>query len=317
MNPKKGLHKSIDLICVGETLIDFIGAQAEAPISETIDYIRYLGGSPTNVAMNMSHLGMKVTMISSVGNDGFGDYMLTRFDEAGIDKSYVKKIDNIPSTAIFINNTAGTPEFLAYRGADKEIDPEQIPDSLLSLAKIYHTTCFALSLEPARETILSGAERAAKKGVQLSIDINYSEKIWPDQKQAQEAIARYCRLGPLVKISQDDVNRLLGKGISHEAVFNYLHDIGAKIICFTLGKEGAKLSQQGQEIIKLSALKVDKIMDVTGAGDAFWSGFLYGHIQSQKPEQCMATGLKMAAIKLQNVGRITDYSDVISDFSND
>lgn len=306
-----------DLICIGETLIDFIGTQVEMPLNETKDYHRYLGGSPTNVAMNMARLGMNVAMISSIGDDGFGDYMLNRLEEAGINTRYVYRAEQIPSTVIFINNTAGTPEFIAYRGADKEIYPTQIPESLLNSSKIYHTTCFALSLEPARETILSTAERAAQKGVQLSIDINYSEKIWPDRAQAMEAIARYCKHGPLVKISQDDVDRLLGPGLSHTEVFTYLHGLGAKTICFTLGKDGAKLSVQGQDLIQLSALKVEKIMDATGAGDAFWSGFLYGHIKGQTPEKCLSSALKMAAIKLQNVGRIPDYADVISDILND
>ena len=321
MNAPSGITLSnsltTDLICVGETLIDFIGTQIEAPISETKDYHRYLGGSPTNVAMNMARLGMNVAMISSVGDDGFGDYMLSRFEEAGIDTQYVYRAPQTPSTVIFINNTSGTPEFIAYRGADKEIFPNQIPETLLNSCKIYHTTCFALSAEPARETILSAAERAAQQGVKLSIDINYSEKIWPDRVQATEAIARYCKHGPLVKISQDDVDRLLGPGLSHQEVFEYLHGLGAQTICFTLGKDGAKLSVQGQDVIQLSALKVEKIMDATGAGDAFWSGFLYGHIKGQMPEKCLSTALQMAAIKLQNVGRIPDYADVISDILND
>ena len=321
MNAPSGITLSnsltTDLICVGETLIDFIGTQIEAPISETKDYHRYLGGSPTNVAMNMARLGMNVAMISSVGDDGFGDYMLSRFEEAGIDTQYVYRAPQTPSTVIFINNTSGTPEFIAYRGADKEIFPNQIPETLLNSCKIYHTTCFALSAEPARETILSAAERAAQQGVKLSIDINYSEKIWPDRVQATEAIARYCKHGPLVKISQDDVDRLLGPGLSHQEVFEYLHGLGAQTICFTLGKDGSKLSVQGQDVIQLSALKVEKIMDATGAGDAFWSGFLYGHIKGQKPENCLSTALQMAAIKLQNVGRIPDYADVISDILND
>ena len=321
MNAPSGITLSnsltTDLICVGETLIDFIGTQIEAPISETKDYHRYLGGSPTNVAMNMARLGMNVAMISSVGDDGFGDYMLSRFEEAGIDTQYVYRAPHTPSTVIFINNTSGTPEFIAYRGADKEIFPIQIPETLLNSCKIYHTTCFALSAEPARETILSAAERAAQQGVKLSIDINYSEKIWPDRVEATEAIARYCKHGPLVKISQDDVDRLLGPGLSHQEVFEYLHGLGAQTICFTLGKDGAKLSVQGQDVIQLSALKVEKIMDATGAGDAFWSGFLYGHIKGQKPEKCLSTALQMAAIKLQNVGRIPDYADVISDILND
>jgi len=306
-----------DLICIGETLIDFIGTQVEMPLIETKDYHRYLGGSPTNVAMNMARLGMNVAMISSIGDDGFGDYMLTRLEEAGIDTRYVHRTEQIPSTVIFINNTAGTPEFIAYRGADKEIYPTQIPESLLHSSKIYHTTCFALSMEPARETILSTAERAAQSGVQLSIDINYSEKIWPDRAQAMEAIARYCKLGSLVKISQDDVDRLLGPGLSHAEVFNYLHGLGAKTICFTLGKDGAKLSVLGSKVKQLSALKVEKIMDATGSGDAFWSGFLFGHIKGQSPEKCLSTALQMAAIKLQNVGRIPDYADVISNILND
>jgi len=311
----KGL--STDLICIGETLIDFIGTQIEAPISDTKDYHRYLGGSPTNVAMNMARLGMNVAMISSVGDDGFGDYMLSRFEEAGIDTQYISRTPQTPSTVIFINNTAGTPEFIAYRGADKEIYPNQIPEALLNSSKIYHTTCFALSLDPARETILSAAKRAAQQGVQLSIDVNYSEKIWPNRDQAIEALSRYCKWGPLVKISQDDVDRLLSPGLSHQEVFEYLHGLGAQTICFTLGKDGAKLSVVGHEVIQLSALKVEKIMDATGAGDAFWSGFLYGHIKGQKPENCLSTALKMAAIKLQNVGRIPDYADVISDILND
>lgn len=315
MNNSKNL--STDLICIGETLIDFIGTQIEAPISETKDYHRYLGGSPTNVAMNMARLGMNVAMISSIGDDGFGDYMLSRFEEAGIDTQYMYRAPQTPSTVIFINNTSGTPEFIAYRGADKEIFSNQIPETLLNSCKIYHTTCFALSAEPARETILSAAERAAQQGVKLSIDINYSEKIWPDRVQATEAIARYCKHRPLVKISQDDVDRLLGPGLSHQEVFEYLHGLGAQTICFTLGKDGAKLSIQGQDVIQLSALKVEKIMDATGAGDAFWSGFLYGHIKGQKPEKCLSTALQMAAIKLQNVGRIPDYADVISDILND
>ena len=306
-----------DLICIGETLIDFIGAQVETPINETKDYHRYLGGSPTNVAMNMARLGMNVAMVSSIGDDGFGDYMLNRLEQAGIDTRYIYRAEQIPSTVIFINSTAATPEFIAYRGADKEIYPAQIPETLLRSSKIYHTTCFALSLEPARETILSAAERAAEQGVQLSIDINYSAKIWPDRAQAMEAIARYCMHGPLVKISQDDVDRLLGPGLSHQEVFEYLHGLGAKIICFTLGKEGAKLSVSGAQVIQLSALRVEKIMDATGAGDAFWSGFLYGHIKGQRPEKCLSTALQMAAIKLQNVGRIPDYADVISDILND
>lgn len=306
------MEKEIDIICVGESLIDFIGKQVEEPIKNTKDYHRYLGGSPTNVAFNMARLGLNVHIVASVGKDGFGDYILKRFKEADIRSNYVREVPDIPTTVIFVNRTQGTPEFIPFRGADTKILPEQLPDELLTKSRIFHTTCFALSKQPARTTILERAEQAYKLGCQLSIDLNYSEKIWQDQQEARQSIETYCGYEPLVKISQDDVDRLLGKGLSHDDVFAYLHKLGAKLVCFTLGKEGAKLSEAGKPVVALSALKVEKIMDATGAGDAFWSGFLFAYVKGKSSKKCMEAALQMAAIKLQNVGRIPDYADVIS-----
>lgn len=307
------MSKEIDIVCVGETLIDFIGEQREEPIKNTKDYHRYLGGSPTNVAMNMARLGAHVEMVATLGKDGFGDYIITRLKEAAVGVHYIAETSEKPTTVIFVNRTVNTPEFIAFRGADTLIHEDQLPDALLKNAKIFHTTCFALSKKPARNTILEKAKKAKELGCQLSIDINYSEKIWPNTEAAKKAIMAYCSLEPMVKVSQDDVDRLFGKGMSHEEVFNHLHVLGAKMVCFTLGKEGAKLSEKGKNVISLSALKVEKIMDATGAGDAFWSGFLFAYLKEKSNEKCMEAALKMAAIKLQNVGRIPDYASVISE----
>jgi fructokinase len=64
---------TIDILCVGEVLIDFIGHRCS--YNETRDYHRYLGGSPTNVAMNSTRLGLNATMVAAVGDDGFGSYI--------------------------------------------------------------------------------------------------------------------------------------------------------------------------------------------------------------------------------------------------
>lgn len=312
----KDSSRDIDILCIGETLIDFIGTQVEKPIKETKDYHRYLGGSPTNVAMNMARLGLQVKMVATIGNDGFGDYILKRFREVEIDTSDIREMDGIPSTVIFVNRTTGTPEFIPMRGADRHIEKGQITLSSLERTKIYHTSCFALSQEPARNTILEIAKKAHSVGCQLSIDINYSKKIWPNTVEALETIKEYCALQPLVKVSQDDIDRLFGSGMSHEEIFSNLHGLGAKLVCLTLGKNGAKLSEKGKPVLELSALKVEKIMDATGAGDAFWSGFLFAWIKGKSNEICIETALKMAAIKLQNVGRIPDYALIISSILN-
>ena len=58
--------KNIDILCVGEVLVDFIGHQSGVQINNTRDYHRYLGGSPTNVAMNSARLGLKSVIVATV-----------------------------------------------------------------------------------------------------------------------------------------------------------------------------------------------------------------------------------------------------------
>lgn len=306
--------RPIDIICAGETLIDFIGAQSEMSISEIKDYHRYLGGSPTNVAMNMSRLGLNVEMVATIGDDGFGEYIMKRLTENGVEAGSIRISETLPTTVIFVSRTTGTPEFVPLRGADSEITRDQISEEKLKQSKIFHTSCFALSKEPSRSTILASAKLAAEMGCQLSIDINYSEKIWPDTEAAKNVITEYCNFNPIVKVSQDDVDRLFGTGMNHDEIFRHLHGLGVDVVCLTLGKDGAKLSERGKEVLHFSAFKVEKIMDATGAGDAFWSGFLFATLVGKSKEEQLKTGLKMAAIKLQNVGRIPDFATELSNF---
>ena len=77
-------------------MVDFIGHQNDVLINETRDYHRYLGGSPANVAMNCKRLGLSSTLVSTVGNDGFGEYIFKRLEEIGINTSSIKKLELVP-----------------------------------------------------------------------------------------------------------------------------------------------------------------------------------------------------------------------------
>ncbi len=302
----------IDILCVGEALIDFIGHQSGVQINNTRDYHRYLGGSPTNVTMNSARLGLKAAIISSVGNDGFGEYIIEKLNEEGVITDFIKKIDNKPTSVVFVSRTDGTPEFIAFREADYWISDDQITKETLLNTRIYHTTCFALSQDPAQSTILKKAEEAFKLGCKLSIDVNYAKKLWKSQEEALKVIKAYCKFNPLVKISEDDMLRLFERQLPHGEIFDFFHSEGVETVCLTLGGNGVKLSQKGGKVIELPAIEVDKIMDVTGAGDAFWSGFLFAYIKEKSIEKCLAVGLQLAALKLQNVGRLPDNIKILS-----
>ncbi len=305
--------KNIDILCVGEVLIDFIGHQSGVQINNTRDYHRYLGGSPTNVAMNSARLGLKPVLVATVGDDGFGEYIFERLEEVGVITSNIKKIKDKPTSVIFVSRTDGTPDFIPFRKADCCITEDQILEEVLLNTNIYHTTCFALSKKPAQTTILKKAEEAYNLGCKLSIDINYAKKLWKSHEVALEVIKTYCKFNPLVKISEDDMFRLFEQKLPHEDIFEFFHSQGVDIVCLTLGSKGVKLSQKGKKIIQLPAIKIDVVMDATGAGDAFWSGFLYAYIKEKPIEKCLEVALQLAALKLQNVGRLPDNINILSE----
>ena len=215
----KNNKRNIDILCVGEVLVDFIGHQNDVLINETRDYHRYLGGSPANVAMNCKRLGLKSTMVSSVGNDGFGEYISKRLQEIGVNTANVKKLENKSTSVIFVSRSNGTPDFIPYRNADNHIFDDQITTAMLSQTKIFHTTCFALSKNPAQTTILKKAKEATENGCKLSIDINYAKELWDCKEEALKIIKTYCALNPLIKISEDDMLRLFEKELPHQEIY--------------------------------------------------------------------------------------------------
>ena len=306
-------RRNIDILCVGEVLIDFIGHQLEKEIRDTSDYHRYMGGSPANVAMNMAKLGLKTMMVASVGADGFGEYILESLKDGGVRVDHVAKLNQNNTSVIFVSKTVHTPDFIPYRDADLRIYQNQIPKELLRNTHIFHTTCFALSKNPAQKTILKKAEEAFQLGCQLSIDINYAKKIWDAQEKAFDVIKAYCRFNPLVKISEDDMCRLFERKLPHEEIFTFFHSMGVDLVCLTLGRNGVKCSHRTNGVVQLPAVKVDKVLDATGAGDAFWSGFLWAYGKNRPIEKCLEIALHLAALKLQNVGRLPDNITVLSE----
>ncbi len=298
--------KSIDIICIGEVLIDFIGHEVNTSINRTKDYHRFLGGSPTNVAVNAARLGLNSVLVATCGQDGLGDYIVRKLKGNDINVNHISKLESVPTSVIFVSKSTETPDFIPYREADCQILEIQLPDETIADAKIYHTTCFALSKNPARNTILNRAKKAAELGLKLSIDINFSERIWPNREEAKQVIADYLSNDPLVKLSEDDCYRLFAEVKSEDYIFEYFHNLGASTICLTKGKKGVVLSDKKEGLFFQDALPINEVKDATGAGDAFWTGFLYAQLQNRSLNESISIAQKLASIKLQNVGRLPD-----------
>lgn len=294
--------KKYALLSVGELLVDIIGTEIHNNILDTTGFERFQGGSPANMAANMARLGMSATIVSCVGNDNLGVFLKNEVAKTGIDISHIATDETQPTSIVIVSRTKGTPDFIAYRTADRMIQPHHIPDNLLAESAIFHTTCFALSQNPAQSAIVDAAQRANKAGCRVSLDANYAPQIWPDRKQAWETISAYCSHNALVKLSEDDAERIYGYKVSEEQVIKDFHGMGADLVCFTKGGDGSTISyEKGTKKINLGVKSIE-VMDATGAGDAFWAGFLTAWTEGKTVEICANAGGNLAALKLITKG---------------
>lgn len=290
------------LLSVGELLADFIGHHVSSSLFDSPDFRRYQGGSPANMAANMARLGNATAMVACVGNDNIGRYLIQQVSEAGVDPQHIATDPLAPTSIVIVSRTAGTPDFIAYRTADCQIESAQLPDSLLAQATIFHTTCFALSRQPAQGAIVDAARRAQAAGCQVSIDANYAPSIWPDRHYARRILGAYCASGAFVKLSEDDAARIYGEVRPIETILADFHEMGATLICLTLGAEGSLVSYEGgMKQVRIPGQKLD-VVDATGAGDAYWAGFLTAYIDGHTPEQCARSGAALARMKLTRLG---------------
>lgn len=293
-------NRAYDLLSVGELLIDFISTDFADSLDDASNFKRLQGGSPANLCMNMARLGNRTKLVATIGKDDLGSHLFACLQNLNIDTTHLFRIDE-PTTLILLTRSKEVSNFEAYRSADCQIVDEQFPGDLFSEITIFHTTCFALSKLPAQNSIIRAFKIAAANDCQLSLDANYASKIWPDQKKAQEIVEAYCSRGAIIKVSEVDWSRLYNSPIDQpqKAAHHFLN-LGAKEVCITLGSEGCFAATQTAEYF-LPARKI-AVKDTTGAGDAFWSGYLTAWLDGLSLEDRCKAGRKMAELKLARFG---------------
>ncbi|MFT6479273.1 MAG: sugar/nucleoside kinase (ribokinase family) [Spirosomataceae bacterium] len=110
----------------------------------------------------MARLGASTALVSCVRNENLGSYLISEVAKTGVDVSHVAIDPTEPISLVLVSRTTGTPDFIPYRMADRMILPEYLPDELLAQTRIFHTTCWPLSVSPASETVLDAAKGLPK-----------------------------------------------------------------------------------------------------------------------------------------------------------
>lgn len=294
-------NKSNDILTVGELLIDMISAEYDEN-SECNAYHKFFGGSPSNIAMNVKKLGIHSLVASAVGADGLGDFLVNHLNKAGIDTSLVQQVDYSTSMVV-VTKSKFMPVPIFYRGADYQLAYTAKLEDALKNSKIVHFSCWPLSMAPARKTIEKVIEEARKNHALLCFDPNYHPMIWQRGEDGIQYVKSIIGQVDIIKPSEDDAERLFGKDTHENQVKKFLQ-LGAKLVIMTLGREGAIVSN-GIETMKFESFATE-VVDATGAGDAFWSGFYTAVVKEYSIKDALKLGFAVSAYKLQHLGAVVD-----------
>ncbi|MET1160540.1 MAG: carbohydrate kinase family protein [Thermoprotei archaeon] len=298
------MEKLYDVVTIGHALVDirFIVSRFAGPDEEAAILERSIGtgGSAANVAIDVARLGGRSAIIAKIGLDGFGRLIVDELMRERVDVSGIKvSLGGTGFTIVMIDRN-GSITMYGYKGASEELSERDIDSDLISRAKYLHIA----SLRP--DTSLYAAREASKYGVTVSWD--------PGRRLSEKGIDYFKELLSYTSIVL--VNRIEARNLT--GIDNYrdaAHEIaryGPRIVVVKMGSKGVYVLA-GKEEYELPAFPVDRVVDTTGAGDAFAAGFLLALSRGYSYEKAILYGNAVAALKVTKLGshNIPDHETVI------
>ncbi|WP_442599803.1 carbohydrate kinase family protein [Neobacillus sp. D3-1R] len=284
------------VVCIGELLIDFFCKDVDIDLIKGRNFEKQAGGAPANVCASIVKLGGKALFVGKVGKDPFGQFLKNTLEDVNVDTSMLVFDEKYPTTLAFVSLKAnGERDFVFNRGADAYLTERDIDkDRLLEHEIIHFGSATALLENPFQATYLELMKSANGDGKFVSFDPNYRGDLWKGRiGDFINLSIKGISLADFVKVSDEELKIITKLEDLTEGVKS-LHQIGAKAVAVTLGKEGTLVSN-GKKMEIIPSISVHSI-DSTGAGDAFVGATLFQLAQEENPKEALADFEKLKAI---------------------
>jgi len=270
---------------IGEVLIDFIPLQKGKALKDVVEFERAPGGAPANVAAAVAKYGGRASMITKLGNDAFGDFLLEQLQQAGVMTDNISRTSEANTGLAFVSLRAdGERDFSFYRkpSADLLLHESEIEENWFEEGDILHFCSVDLVESPMKQAHVKAIRLAKDKGSIISFDPNVRLPLWEHPEACRNTILEFIPNAHLVKISDEELEFITGIDEVDRAIQSlFVGDV--KAVIFTKGSQGAELYVKGQQF-QSSGFAVD-VQDTTGAGDAFIGGFLYRLLETNVRQQ--------------------------------
>lgn len=267
----------------------------------------HLGGAPVNSAISIAKLGKRVAIISSVGKDYFGEYILETLNRNNIDcRGIVLREIEKTSLAFIFPQLYESAQFLFYRDADLLIDQAQVDKVISEKTSVFYFSTLSFTKDNIRNTLDYALSRYLDTNCIIIYDLNIRTNLLQETSELKYLVKEYLGKTQVVKASLTDVNILLGSSDPITAADNLWED-GHQLLIITLRENGCYYRTHFSDGF-ISGYEVDtRSGDGIGTGDAFVGGVCAGIVSTLDEEDNYLSGdnLRKILIQANATGAIT------------
>jgi 5-dehydro-2-deoxygluconokinase len=296
--------RALDVICLGRFAVDFYAQQIGARLEDVTSFAKYLGGSSANTAFGCARLGLKAGLISRIGDDGLGRFLVETIRREGCDTSHVS-IDPARLTGAVVLGIKDRETFplifMRENCADMAIEESDVEESYIARSKALLITGTHFSTRYIDGISELALERARKNDVRTVLDIDYRPVLWGLTTRG-DGETRYVRsdnvtahlqgILPLFDLVIGTIEEFNIAGGSSE-IMTALEAVRAKTNAVLVVKRGplgcavivGAIPRTLDDAFNGTGVEVE-VLNVLGAGDAFSAGFLSGWVRGEEYDAC-------------------------------
>jgi 5-dehydro-2-deoxygluconokinase len=273
---------------MGRISVDVYPLQVGVPLQKVETFGKYLGGSPTNVAVAAARYGRSSAVITRTGDDPFGEYLHDALRGFGVDDRFVTSVPLIPTPVTFCE--IFPPDdfplyFYRYPTApDLQIQADELDLDAIRAAEIFWVTVTGLSEEPSREATLTALRARAGSAGRTVLDLDYRPMFWSSREEARKWVQEALPYVDVAVGNLDEWDTAVGEREPYAAA-RALHDRGVPLAIVKQGPKGV-LAHDGTTQVEVPPVPVE-VVNGLGAGDAFGGALCHALLAGWDLERSM------------------------------
>ena len=315
------IDKAYDVITYGRSSIDLYSANIGADFVDIQSFNAFVGGSPLNIAVGAKRLGLKSALLTGIGQDQVGDFLLNFLKKEGVETKFIPRIAGSRTSAVILGIQPPDNFPLVYyreNCADSKVTIDDVIHAEIGSCRLFEISATALNVEPSRSAGFFAAEEARKNNVPVLIDLDFRADQWHDARSfgiTSRAYLRNCSIAlgteeEILATMLSDPGQIMIKNqqISApeirgnvEAAIKDIMALGIEALVVKRGAKGSTVFLNDGNVIDIPGFPVE-VVNVLGAGDAFASGFIYGYLNGWDWYKCCRMGNACGAILVTKPG---------------